>query len=887
MLAVMNEFGFCSNHGKYWQRSITRIGALMLLLVITLITISCGTVAQASGSGNSLALSGSLPAGTVNQSYNAVLSVSGGNSPYQFSVISGVLPLGLSLNSATGSVTGQPTTAGNYTFVIAVTDKPNTQMGIQSYSLAVKNGGGGGGGITVSVSPSSVTLSSGGSQQFTATVTGTSNTAVTWSATTGSIGSNGLYAAPTVTSTTSATVTATSQADSSQYGTAAVTINPSQQQSSLQIATLSLPIAQQGQPYFASFSATGGTQPYTWSMAGGSLPQGITLSAFGDLTGTPTAVGDPNFTVLVTDAKGTTATGTFGLMVQASKGYDGPAQLPLATVASAMSQTPAPGSLITVNAGGNLQTALNSAACGDTIQLQAGATFSGNFTLPAKNCNASNWIIIRTSSPDSALPGEGQRVTPCYAGVASLQGRPAYSCQNPQDVLAKVEMEKSGNGPLQIANGANFYRFVGLEVTRPTGLKGNATLISLQGTADHIIVDRSWLHGNTQDETSDGFAMSGGTFIAVVDSYFSDFHCISDKGSCTDAHAVSAGVGDTQDGPYKIQDNFLEASGEGVMFGGGAATMTPTDIEIIGNHFWKPWQWMPGNSPFVGGPEGNPFIVKNHMELKNAVRVLVDSNLMENVWGGFSQTGFAILLTPKNQHTRSGKNVCGVCQVTDVTIRYTQISHAAGGMQLATSMSGNGQGGAPAQAGTRWSIHDVVMDDLSKQYVGGGGVFEIVNGWPKNPLNTVTVNHITAFPDPNSHVTTMGNNAGNEAMFGLVFTNNLMLTGRYPVWNALGGGKGSCAIKDVPITSITNCFTTYTFQNNGLIATPPQFPPADWPTGNYFPSNPAAVQFVNYNNGNGGDYELLPGSPYKNMGTDGKDLGADITGLDAALAGVQ
>ncbi|MGA7648732.1 MAG: hypothetical protein WBW01_19650, partial [Terriglobales bacterium] len=247
----------------------------------------------------------------------------------------------------------------------------------------------------------------------------------------------------------------------------------------------------------------------------------------------------------------------------------------------------------------------------------------------------------------------------------------------------------------------------------------------------------------------------------------------------------------------------------------------------------------------------------------------------------------AVLLTPKNQHTRSGKNVCDICQVTDVTFRYNQISHAGGGMQLATSISGNGQGGAPAKAGTRWSIHDVVMDDLSTQYVGGGSAFEIVNGWPKNPLNTVTVNHITAFPDAGSHVTTMGNNAGNEAMYALVFTNNLVLTGRYPVWNALGGGKGSCAAKDVPITSITNCFTTYTFQNNGLIATPPQFPPSDWPTNNFFPATPAAVQFVNYNNGNGGDYELQPSSPYKGKGTDGKDLGADVNGLDAALAGVQ
>ena len=572
-------------------------------------------------------------------------------------------------------------------------------------------------------------------------------------------------------------------------------------------------------------------------------------------------------------------------VAHADSGYDGPAELPLVIVQTAMAYTPAPGPVISVNAGGDLQAALNSAACGDTIQLEAGATFSGMFTLPAKNCNDSNWIIISNSSPDSALPGEWQRLTPCYAGIASLEGRPAYRCPNPHNVLAKVQMPSTGNGPFQIANGANFYRIIGLEVTRANGLGGNAALISLQGTADHIILDRSWVHGNAQDETSDGFAMSGGTYIAVVQSYFSDFHCISGVGSCTDAHAVSAGVSNTQDGPYKIHGNFLEASGEGVMFGGGPATMTPTDIEIIANHFWKPWQWMKGNSPFVGGPGGQPFVVKNHMELKNAVRVLVDSNLMDNVWGGFTQTGFGVLLTPKNQHTESGKNVCDICEVTDVTFRYNQISHAGAGMQLATSISGNGQGGAPAQAGTRWSIHDIVMDDLSSRYTGGGAAFEIVNGWPTNALNTVTINHITAFPDPGSHISTMGNNAGNDPMYAFVFTNSLVLTGQYPIWNALGS-KISCAVKDVPITSITNCFTTYTFQNNGLIATPPKYPPSSWPAGNFFPSTPAAVDFVNYNNGNGGNYELQPDSPYKNMGTDGKDLGADIVGLKKALQGV-
>jgi hypothetical protein len=45
--------------------------------------------------------------------------------------------------------------------------------------------------------------------------------------------------------------------------------------------------------------------------------------------------------------------------------------------------------------------------------------------------------------------------------------------------------------------------------------------------------------------------------------------------------------------------------------------------------------------------------------------------------------------------------------------------------------------------------------------------------------------------------------------------------------------------------------------------------------------------FVEYSDGNGGNYELQSGSPYKNMGSDGKDLGADIVGLNALLANVE
>ena len=574
---------------------------------------------------------------------------------------------------------------------------------------------------------------------------------------------------------------------------------------------------------------------------------------------------------------------------QQTVGFDGPAQLPLVTVASSMADTPAPGSVITVNANQNFQTALNSAQCGDTIQLQAGAVFTGPFEFPALDCDDAHWIIVRTSTPDAGLPAEGTRVTPCYAGVATLVGRPQYPCGGkPQNVLTKLTVASGGDGPVRFQAGANHYRLVGLELTRPICIKGAFTLMATDRgvSASYIVLDRSWLHGTVKDDTKDGFAMAGINNAAVVDSYFSDFHCTSRTGACTDAHAVSGGTGNNQDGPYEIRDNFLEASGEAVMFGGGAATTTPADITIHYNHFFKPWQWKKGKDHYQGGQSGKPFVVKNHLELKNAVRVLAEANIMEDVWGGFSQTGFAILLTPKNQHTKRRGNVCPICEVTDVTLRYMHIIHAGGGIVLATIMSGNGGDGGPAAAGTRFSIHDLVIDDIEKKDTGFGRLFLIANSWSENPINTITVNHITGFPDPDGGVLITGNKKPNPAMWGFTVTNSIMTSGRYPIWNE-GGGNASCAISDSPLTILNTCFTSYSFDDNLVVAAPVQFPPSAWPTTALFISDPNNVGFVDYNNGNGGNYELESGSPYKNMGTDGKDLGADIVGLNTFLANVE
>jgi len=153
--------------------------------------------------------------------------------------------------------------------------------------------------------------------------------------------------------------------------------------------------------------------------------------------------------------------------------------------------------------------------------------------------------------------------------------------------------------------------------------------------------------------------------------------------------------------------------------------------------------------------DGKPFIVKNHFELKNAVRVLFEANLLRT--SGRLHAGWTCHRDVAFESTLEiGRECLSAVPVTDVTMRYNQISHAGGGISLATEISPSRTLGAPALAGERWSLHDLVLDDLSTKYVGGGDAFKITNAWPKNPINTFTINHVTAFPDPTSHVMLLG-----------------------------------------------------------------------------------------------------------------------------------
>jgi hypothetical protein len=561
-------------------------------------------------------------------------------------------------------------------------------------------------------------------------------------------------------------------------------------------------------------------------------------------------------------------------IVSDKSNFDGPAELPREYVKSSLKDSPAGGKIWRVHSTEELKATLASDSCGDTIELQAGAVFSGTLVLPVKNCDDLHWIIIRTSAPDSVLPPENTRLTPCYAGIASLPGRPNWNCSSTANVLAKIEFGGSGgSGPLLFSPGANHYRLIGLEIMSAANVYN---LVEFLGPAHHVIFDRVWMHGTAQGESVRGIFLGQSRYVAVVDSFFSDFHCIAKTGSCGDTQAIAGGIGDGPMGPYKIVNNFLEAAGENIIFGGGIGTATSQDIEIRHNHMFKPLAWMKGQPGYAGGKDGNPFIVKNLFELKNAQRVLLEGNIMENTWGGFTQVGFGIVLTPRNP------GGCAACKVTDVTIRYNYIKHVGAGIQIANALSDNGA----ALDGQRYSIHDIVLDDIDGAKYNGPGELAQISVNPGAPLlQNLKIDHITAFPGHSLFV--IGDFVATSGpMKNFVFSNSIVSVGVAPVWST-GGGPANCAFHDDPRTTFSTCFVGSTVAANAIIDAPSGYGSGSWPRGNFFPKSVEAVKFGSYNGGNGGDYRLQPASPYKGKGTDGKDLGADVDAIHAATAGAE
>jgi len=115
---------------------------------------------------------------------------------------------------------------------------------------------------------------------------------------------------------------------------------------------------------------------------------------------------------------------------------------------------------------------------------------------------------------------------------------------------AQIVLNSTSTYAISFAAGASFYRFMGLEVTRPAGGLYK-TLISFNG-ASHIIFDRVWIHGTAVDSTYYGINLDASSYAAVIDSYFTDFHCPTSLTTCKDSSAITGGSATAPEGTWKL-----------------------------------------------------------------------------------------------------------------------------------------------------------------------------------------------------------------------------------------------------------------------------------------------------------------------------------------------
>src|SRR5256886_3482686 len=236
---------------------------------------------------------------------------------------------------------------------------------------------------------------------------------------------------------------------------------------------------------------------------------------------------------------------------------------------------------IGVPPGADLQAALDQAQPGDTIRLAAGHTYTGAFTLPMRS--GSEYVTVRTSATDAELPPMGVRIRP-----------------SDSHLLATVT--SAGGSVFTAAPGAHHFRLVGLEIAPTPGTflynvvtLGDGTETAVAQQPHDIEFEWCYIHGDPTVGSRPGIAMNGGN-VKVLASYLSDF---KEVGADSQALAGWAGTG-----PFTIIDNYLEAAGENLLFGGAGPPNpdpNPSRLNLQPKHLFKTLSSQTGQPNYARG----------------------------------------------------------------------------------------------------------------------------------------------------------------------------------------------------------------------------------------------------------------------------------------------
>src|SRR5579871_1198813 len=576
---------------------------------------------------------------------------------------------------------------------------------------------------------------------------------------------------------------------------------------------------------------------------------------------------------------------------------------------------------INVPAGSDLQAAINAAQAGDVITLAPGASFVGNFVLPNKGV-LTDYITIRSAAPDTSLPGPGVRITPASAAL-----------------LPKISSPNSVSA-LRTTAGANHYKLMFLEFqANYKGYgdiielgQGDSTQTQLSQVPYALVVDRVYVHGDPIMGQKRGIALHSSDTM-IVNSYIADCKAVGQEAQAiggfngpgnydiennylegstqslllggsdpmipnlvttnvtfrgnylskpvawrgaiiaTPANVAAttvAGAGTLDVGTYSYKVAARVPAGQTTEANSTPSTEVSATVAVAGAGVTISWTpvvgavdyivygrtagsenvyWTTTNPYFTdngaAGRSGTPasatlWYVKNLFELKNAQDVLVEGNVMENLWVA-AQPGYSVLFTPRNQGGTAPWVV-----VQRITFQHNLVRHVSGVVNILGT-----DNLAPSQQTNHIVVRDNVFDDVNTSWGSGARPFQIGDG-----ADSVTIDHNTVISNDSSIVWLYGTPSTNVA-----YTNNMSAHNTYGI---MGSNSSSG-------TTSINAYLPGSVVADNVLAGGAA---SRYPAGNDFPSvSDWQGGFVNYA---GGDYHLLATSPYKNAGTDGLDLGANL-----------
>ncbi|MFN7562980.1 MAG: putative Ig domain-containing protein, partial [Prosthecobacter sp.] len=247
----------------------------------------------------------SLANGTLAVAYSQTVTATGGNAPYTYSLSSGTLPAGLTLNATSGVISGTPTASNGagVSIVIVATDAFGC-IGSRPYVLKVCpviSLGAISPTLVLATAYSQTVVPSGGASPYTFSVTsGTLPTGLSLNTSTGIISG-------TPSNLTSQTFTIAATDANGCPGTRSYTLTPVCP--TITVSPATFPTGLVGSAYSQTVSASGGLSPHTFALASGTLPSGLSLNAStGAITGTPTSAGLFTFTLRANDSGGAITT---------------------------------------------------------------------------------------------------------------------------------------------------------------------------------------------------------------------------------------------------------------------------------------------------------------------------------------------------------------------------------------------------------------------------------------------------------------------------------------------------------------------------------------------------------------------------------------------------